>query len=284
MSDEKRSTRSNPNNMSDPKDKSSAEEPALVIPSGLDPKIMDYITAAIGKELQALKREVQTNNLLLTEIKADVTEIKRSLSDCSERIDTISNNFLPSLAKHVTDISVALAERVLDMDVHSRKWSLVLYGIKGEAGEAETTTRDKCRKLASKIGVPNASSMNFAACHRLNHNAPDAGIIARFTDLADREAWLSKAKNLSSVDTALKLSPDLPPVLRKQKNELLKRRGEMGEAEKRNTRLRYIPHWPYVELVYKDKSNAPIRPPYTKEQILRDILGFSPNIAFSFAG
>ena len=127
MSDEKRSTRSNANNMSDPKDKSSSEEPALVIPSGLDPKIMDYITAAIGKELQALKREVQTNNLLLTEIKADVTEIKRSLSDCSERIDTISNKFLPSLAKHVTDIAVALAERVLDMDVHSRKWSLVLH-------------------------------------------------------------------------------------------------------------------------------------------------------------
>ena len=151
------------------------------------------------------------------------------------------------------------------MDVHSRKWSLVINGLKGEAGEKDETTREKCRKLARDIGLSNASSMNFAACHRLSHNAPNAAVIARFTDLAEREAWLSKARNLSAVDTALNVSPDLPPVLRKLKNELLKTRREMQPVEKRNTRLKYLPHWPYVEVVYKDRSKTPIRPQITKE-------------------
>ena len=41
----------------------------------------------------------------------------------------------------------------MDLDVHRRKWSLSIHGLKGEASEDEEVTRDACVKLAKIILV-----------------------------------------------------------------------------------------------------------------------------------
>ena len=66
------------------------------------------------------------------------------------------------------------------------------------------------------------------------------------------------------------------------KTELLTLRKTLPDAEKRQTRVKHIPRWPYVKLEYKDKSKPAVAPPQTKEQILGDILGFSPKLTFKF--
>ena len=252
------------------------------IPTGLDPQVAEYLTAVIRQEMQSLKDSVEANNSLLKDALKDISEIKTSLNDCSGRVDTIVSTFLPSLSSRITEIAVALAERTLDMDVHARKWSIIINGLQGAAGEGEDTTRSKCVKLAREIGVPNAESTRFSACHRLRHNTPNASVILRFSDLADREAWLSRAKHLPAIDTAISFSPDLPPVLRPLRNELLKTRRDLTPSEKRNTRVKYLAVFPYVELAYKDNTKVPVRPNKTKEQLLKDIIGFSPNMSFNF--
>ena len=171
---------------------------------------------------------------------------------------------------------------MLDMEVHDRKWSLIIAGLEGEKGESEKTTRQKCIRLAKEIGVSDAESTSISACHRLNHASANAGIIMRFNDLAQREAWLTKARNLRTVNEAVNFSPDLPPVLRKLKKELLDIRKVMSTDEKRLTRVKHTPRWPYVKLEYKDNSKPTILPKYTKQQILTDILGFSTKLSFAF--
>ena len=252
------------------------------VPPGLDPKIAEYLFALVHSEIQTLTSSVDENRRLLEGINTDLSEIKISLNNCYTQLEKVKDVFLPSLANRVTEIATSLAERVLDMDVHSRKWSLVIGGLQGAAGEDEAETRSKCVKLAQDIGVPAAETTHFAACHRLQHNKANSSVIVRFTDLGDREAWLSKARHLPAVNSGLSMSPDLPPVLRKLKTELLLIRRDLPQAEKKNTRVKYLARFPYVEMAYKDGSKPTLRPTKTKQQLLQDVLGFSPDIQFSY--
>ena len=252
------------------------------VPAGIDKRLAEYFTSVVRYEMQSIKDSVVENNGLLKNIEKDIRDLKLSLEDCSARVDTIVTSFLPSISSRIKDVATSLAERSLDIDVHDRKWHLIINGLEGTAGETEDVTRQKCVKLARDIGVQNAEFSRFSACHRLRHNVPNATTIIRFTDLAERENWLSKAKNLPAIDTSLSFSPDLPPVLRHCKNELLKLRRDLPSSEKRNTRIKYLAHFPYIELVYKDRVKQPVRPSKTKEQLLTDILGFSPDLTFSF--
>lgn len=252
------------------------------VPPGLDPKIADFLSHLVQSEIKNLQSFIEENTQMLKRVTDELSEIKLSLNHVHNRVDKVKDVFLPALTSRVQDIAISLAERILDMDVHSRKWSLVISGCQGAAGENDATTREKCVQLARDIGVSGAGDTRFAACHRLRHNVPNSNIILRFTDLSDREAWLAKAMNLPSIDTSLSMSPDLPPVLRQLKNELLRLRRDLPIQEKKNTRVRYLPHFPYVEMIYKDHSKEAVRPTKTKEQLLKDILGYSPLVHYTF--
>ena len=262
----------------------------------IDAHLLSAMKSLLQQELKPINTTVTSNNDMLRSIQGqidaingqvktiqdDLVQLKRSTQDTSDRIDIVSNTFLPAISTQMTNIASALAERMLDVEVHGRKWSLIVQGLKGEVGETEQTTRQKCISLAKELGVTDAEHTRLAACHRLNHATADAGIILRFNDLAQREAWLRKAGNLRNVNQAVNFSPDLPPVLRKVKKGLLDIRREMEDNEKRQTRIKHLPRWPYVKLEYKDNSKPAIFPKYTKQQILTDILGFSTKLSFNF--
>ena len=72
----------------------------------------------------------------------------------------------------------------LDIDMHRRKWSLTIQGLKGAADEDEDTTRQACVNLAKQhLKITDASVFDFSSCHRLA-NKENAGIIIRFKDFA----------------------------------------------------------------------------------------------------
>ena len=122
---------------------------------------------------------------------------------------------------------------VLDIDTHRRKWSLVINGLKGEQNESDVITQNKVLK------VDNAKNHNFSACHRLSQR-PDSGIIIKFLDLSDRNAWLMNAKNLKGADQNVSLLPDLHPCLRKPQNNILQIRKDLTTEEKRVHRFVFI--------------------------------------------
>ena len=53
---------------------------------------------------------------------------------------------------NIQEVTTGLALQTMDLDVHRRKWSLSIHGLKGESGEDEVTT-DACVKLAKIILV-----------------------------------------------------------------------------------------------------------------------------------
>ena len=146
---------------------------------------------------------------------------------------------------------------------------------KGQAGEEEDITRQSCVKLArDQLGVNDALPTDFAACHRLRQQY-DASILVRFVDLNKRNQWLSSAKNLKGKDTNISISPDLPPVLRPLKRELLNKRKTLPPQQKSRAHLRYLREWPYIELSM-GKNVTPIRPEISKRSVVQDTIGFSP--------
>ena len=94
------------------------------------------------------------------------------------------------------------------MEVHSRKWNLIIQGVKGPANENESTTRKATIDLATThLRVVNAADSQIAACHRLN-NKENAPIIVKFCDLSERNRWLDGAKNLKNQIDRIILNPD----------------------------------------------------------------------------
>ena len=112
----------------------------------------------------------------------------------------------------------------LEIDVHRRKWNLVIHGIDGGAGEDEATTRQTCKDFAKHVlKVDDADATLFSVCHRLSPK-PNAGIIIRFVDLAQRDQWLTGTKHLKNHPKKVSICPDPPPVPRPLKDELMQRR------------------------------------------------------------
>ena len=97
------------------------------------------------------------------------------------------------------------------------------------------------------LRVEDANTTVFAACHRLSTKR-NAGIIARFMDLAQCDQWLSGTKNLNNYNKKISISPDLPPVLRPAKDELLQERSKLPLQTKIKSRIKFLPHWPFVQL------------------------------------
>ena len=140
----------------------------------------------------------------------------------------LTQNKLPELSSHLEQLASALVLRTLDMEVHSRKWNLIIQGVKGPANENESATRKTTIDLAkSHLRVVNAADSQIAACHRLN-NKENAPIIVKFCDLSERNRWLDGAKNLKNqIDRIRSSTHDPKPQDGTSENE----KGATGRAE-----------------------------------------------------
>ena len=232
----------------------------------------------IRAEIGGLLDNIETTLNSMQQIQTTIQGLETSMEFTSRRIDELEKSALPALAQHVERIATQLALQTLNLDVHSRKWSLTIHGLKGKANEDEDTTRKACVKLAKDhLSIADASVYDFAACHRL---APkdDAGVIVRFKDLQQRNTWLQNAKLLKSLKDNINISPDLPPILRPLKKELLHKRKNLTPNEKKGSIVRNLKQWPYVELKL---INGPVIRPTTKpEDIVHSVLGFHPMVTF----
>ena len=255
----------------------SEEDQRKAFYSELKDELLVNIRETIRQEIQPLVDRldrVEKEIHVISAIKTQVSEMGESLEFLSRRLDDVSNTTLQTLATHVERVATALALQTLDIDVHRRKWSITIQGLKGATGEEDEDTRAACVKLAKdKLGIADASLVDFAACHRLSRKE-DAGVIARFRDLGMRNRWLTNAKNLRGLADDISISPDLPPVLRPIKTELLMKRKSLKPDDKKKSHLKYLRQWPYVVLaVGKDKT---IKPETSTKTVISNILGFSP--------
>ena len=233
-------------------------------------EVSSIIKEEVGDRLSRLEDEVAK----LTAIPQKVSALEVSADAINVRIDELYTTAIPAINGHIEKIANALALQTLDIDMHRRKWSITIQGLAGPANEDESTTRDACVRLArTHLGITDAAANDFAACHRLKP-AVNAGIIARFNDLAKRNAWLANAKNLKNSGLSVSIAPDLPPKIRPLKTELLNVRKDMSPDQKRQATVRYLKQWPYVQL--KCAGDKIIKPSLSQRELTTSILGFDP--------
>ena len=232
-----------------------------IIESTFEDKLKPYLKTqkqmmkalnAIQKSLGKLQRKVENMSGLKEYVEKQSDHTNSRFSDIYETV-------VPAINTHIASIATALTKRVLDLDVHRRKWSLNIQGVSGIAGEEESATRAKVVDFAiNKLRIRDAAASDFGACHRLSQEA-NSGIILKFLDLSQRNAWLDAAKNLKHFpDCKVSISPDLPNDLRPLKTELLNKRKNLPPEQKKNSSVRFLKQWPYVEL--RIKNHPTIRP------------------------
>ena len=88
--------------------------------------------------------KIESDMKLLCDFKAKMDDVENAISNTSQRLDDLYKHSLPKIQQHIQDVATGLALQTLDLDVHRRKWSLTVQGLKGEENEDEDKTRDIC--------------------------------------------------------------------------------------------------------------------------------------------
>ena len=250
---------------------STSTEEEITIDAGILAAIKVVVREEMGV-ISARLDNIDKTLVKLVEVQQRLVEVEEGLQFTSERLNSLATEVLPAISNHMAHIAESLAHQTLQIDVHRRKWNIIIHGIEGPAGEIEHATRAKSIQFAQEVlKVEDAASWHLAACHRLSQRA-NAGIILRFLDLAQRDRWLTGTKNLRGHPRKISISPDLPPILRPLKDNLMLSRSKLAPDIKSKSRVRYLPRWPFVEL--KVESQAPKQHEESLSGITRQILGF----------
>ena len=146
-----------------------------------------------------------------------------------------------------------------------------------------------------KASVPRSANISASLCppwQRPTHGfrpqsresvawSPDAksAIYIRFTDLQERNDWLSHARNLAGKDSPVSISPDIPPVLRQLKKDLLAQRKDLDLNERRQAGIYFLKQWPFMKLKIKNKPDR--LPRISQRVVVEEILGFNPTMEFT---
>ena len=254
----------------------------LDIPPNVDHDLLQAIRIVIKQELQIQPLDAKVTTALseLKKLKETVDDLVKSQTDHAAREEAIRKDFFPMVNKKMNEISEALTMHVIDIDNHSRKWSLIIQGLKGEAHEHQSDTRKACLQLArDTLGLPRAMETPIAACHRLKQVA-DAPIIVRFCDLDDRDRWLSNAKKLRNNVRKISISPDLSPAVRPIKKDLMEKRRNRPDDMKKKSVIKYKKTWPYAELYVDGRRHCETS--ISKSNVVKNYTNVDLNLTFDF--
>ena len=103
-------------------------------------KMQAVIKAEVSGRLERLETSLQQ----LAELSQDVVAVKWSIDFTSKNLDDLHQTVLPALASHIEQVATSLALQTLDLDMHRRKWSITIHGLKGKAKEEEADAPGMC--------------------------------------------------------------------------------------------------------------------------------------------
>lgn len=238
-------------------------------------KMMKAVKMVTDAQFDSLKGKVQT-----VEFRMD--NLEDTIQTYESRIEALELANVVTRTEHEKNLETAKIQfeknlqtvifSNLDKDVHDRKWQLILSGIPGQAGESKFMTRQKIQDLGFAL-FGQEYSPYLTACHRLKQTV-NARIIVQFSDLDDRDFWLENASKLKNYNQhyneKISFSVDLPPVLRRLKDDLLLKRKSLSVDNRILASLHYLQHWPYVSL--RVKQHDTIHHKFGKHDIVKAVL------------
>ena len=86
-------------------------------------------------KLSDIETTVTGHATVIQTITETVRELEKSMEYTSNNQHHLTQNKLPELSSDLEQLASALVLRTLDMEVHSRKWNLIIQGVKGPANE-----------------------------------------------------------------------------------------------------------------------------------------------------
>ena len=130
----------------------------------IENKVTSAVADALDKRLKpfqedVLKRlsELEKHMSIVSKLKEVVEDVEKSLEFHVKQVQDIQTQVLPDLAAHFSDALTSVALQNVDLNVHRRKFSLVVQGIPGPASEDSADTRKAVISMAkTQMGVADA--------------------------------------------------------------------------------------------------------------------------------
>ena len=89
--------------------------------------------AVIKEEVSGRLERLETSLQQMEDFSQDVAAVKQSIKFTSQKLDDLHQSVLPAVASHIEQVATSLALQTLDLDMHRRKWSITIHGLKGKA-------------------------------------------------------------------------------------------------------------------------------------------------------
>ena len=209
-------------------------------------KCFANLHATMALDIGNLKRD-------LSGIKKTVTDIESSSSYAQEEITEIQKKDIPQVQR---DIAFEKNERI-KLELWGRKWNLIVTGIPGVARETAVQSDIRVREfLKKKLNMAESvvDNMLFQAVHRLPGRKQYPNIIVRFLSLIDKDRVFHAASNLPP-NSGHAVFSDLPPELAKRRLDLLEKRRNLPDYERKKWKLKYMKDHPFINLVIKENQS-----------------------------
>ncbi|KAK3101459.1 hypothetical protein FSP39_003732 [Pinctada imbricata] len=201
----------------------------------------------------SFRRELDVVRQSVTAVETRVSELEKFATHANIEI----NNFEPKIKENVQE---ERSER-LKLDLWSRKWNLVIRGLRGQENENPREVIKLCKNFfidTLKLPRTMVDEMTFQAGHRLPGKFQGVNnIIIRFVNLIDRDDVMSAAMKLAP-GSGYSVTPDLPPSVALLRSKLLKERSQLPPNEKKMVKLVYRKQEPFVELVRRKLINIEV--------------------------
>ena len=240
-------------------------------PSSVSTELLAAIKLAIK---DAVSTQLANIDKALTQINERIECLEHYMQTTSDRLEDAITTMLPAITAHMSHLAEALALGQLKLEVHRRKWNLVIHGIQGDAEEDGAVRRQACSNFAKTVlKVTDAEATTFPACRRLYQKA-NTGIIVRFVDLAQRDSWLSGTKHLKNYSSKVSISPDPPAAIQPLKDQLKEVRTKLPTDIKLKSKLKFLPHWTFVEL--RIDGQVPKRPSISLNAVTTKMFDIEP--------
>ena len=183
-------------------------------------------------------------------LNSSLEDIRESVLTVRKRVDVLENT--------QTDLSGkfnSLEEEQLAQDLWARKWNLRIFGLRGKRNENAFETEQAVRDFflnSLKMDGQVVNRILFQASHRLP-SGPDGKktIIVRLVNLSYKDMIFEAARKLAK-DSGISIAHDLPKPLVTLKKNLLDRKKQLPEEERKTSRLKFYKRAPFIQLVTRD--------------------------------
>ena len=98
----------------------------------IDSRILAAIKLAVREEMGEISSRLENIDKTLAnlvEVQQRIEVVEESIQYTSDRLDALATEVIPALSNHMSQIAETLAHQTLQIDVHRRKWNIVIHGI-----------------------------------------------------------------------------------------------------------------------------------------------------------